>query len=60
MDEATIIVGGITAVHAVENFVVARLNRDLNMLADLGKRGYSFNQLVIHPIGVRGEKAYSF
>ena len=57
LDQAAIVVGGIAALHVAQNFVIAGLHRHFDVLADLRQLGHRVEQLVVHPIRMRGQEA---
>ena len=56
-NQLAVLAVGVAAPHHLEDFVIACLQRDLNVGHDLRKRGDGVNQLGGHPIGVGGQKA---
>ncbi len=56
-DAVAILVKGIAALHAPQQFVVARLHGNIDMLAYFGQRGHAFDHTVVHVARVRGHEA---
>ena len=55
--QSAVLIHGVASDHALEDGIVARLDRDLNVLADFREAGHSLNDSLLHVGGMRGQEA---